>query len=462
MKKFNTVLTIFLLVLLLAISGCQNSTSNVSDNVNQVQTVATLETTSNVSIEPEEPLIFFEKTFASDLNQYESELYDITVSKALEQDLWSSRDIYDSVHMLLVPLWYAFESGNEKYIEEFSNHYKDFLLYIDSNESSFAENSGLYKNHYLYLASEYMLLCEIYGYEEYIPTGLYDFIEDYIIDYYFNYKASWGRAVGIPEMLTKILSGEAIYVKNSTKSYYRAITDNETFPLAIMADLYTIQKISGLYNDHTPTYKEAMDYTCRLCKAEVEWNSAGGWTLQPGVMSDYPDYAYAGVETIDENTLESPVDDIAVDTSHFKRFAPFLNSYMRAQDTDECAGYFDQLIDGMAMQILEFVLVRPDETTPFYRTTNYMDGTNGYFRYGYHEDGVGYGPYQLSKSMLQGWWTFLRNKEISKMYKEIGGQFPLSDEGKLVYLDPVTVRERNDIYASWEILELTCILAAKI
>ena len=462
MRRFSIVISLCVLVFLLIISGCQTTNSDLNENWKHSNTVESIEVRNDVSGEVEELSTFFKKVHASELDKYEAELYSATVSTVLSQNLWYSRDIYDTAHLLMVPLWYAFESGNEKYIEEFSNHYKRFVSYLESNESEFAENSKMQKNHYLYLASEFIMLCELYDYNDYIPEGLYEHIENYVIDYYYNYKAAWGRAIGIPEILDKILSGEEIFVKNITKTFYRAITDLETFPLAIMANLYTIQKNSGLLNEHTQTYKKAMEYTYRIFKTEVVWNSDGGWNLQPGVWAEHPDYAYAGVEKVDENTRKSLVENITWDSSHYQRFAVFLNSFMRAQDTAERARYFSELIEGLSVQFLEFVLVRPEEKIPFYRITNYMDGSNGFYRYGYHEDGVGYGPYQHSKTLLYGWWTFLRNEEISNIYSDIVKQFPLDGYGKKVYYDPVTIRERNKLFTSWEILELLCILSSKI
>jgi hypothetical protein len=91
-----------------------------------------------------------------------------------------------------------------------------------------------------------------------------------------------------------------------------------------------------------------------------------------------------------------------------------------------------------------------------------MNGDNGIFRWEYNEEGSGYLPYQQSKSLLFGFWSFLLNDTIKLVYLDLAEQFPLDNIGKEIYQDPVTIRKQNSIYTSWEMYEILCKLAAKL
>lgn len=49
------------------------------------------------------------------------------VFQVLQEDLFNSRDTYDSCHYLMVPLYYAFEQNNEILINAFELQFERFL-----------------------------------------------------------------------------------------------------------------------------------------------------------------------------------------------------------------------------------------------------------------------------------------------------------------------------------------------
>lgn len=61
------------------------------------------------------------------LTDEEETLYAQTVSQLLTQDLWTSRDMYDASHYLMVPMHYAFSSGNDEKMAEFHQFSRAFL-----------------------------------------------------------------------------------------------------------------------------------------------------------------------------------------------------------------------------------------------------------------------------------------------------------------------------------------------
>lgn len=60
------------------------------------------------------------------LTKEESSLYDTTVGVLLTQDLWTERDTYDAAHYLMIPMHYAFQSGNAQYIHAFGVFFDRF------------------------------------------------------------------------------------------------------------------------------------------------------------------------------------------------------------------------------------------------------------------------------------------------------------------------------------------------
>ena len=108
-----------------------------------------------------------------------------------------------------------------------------------------------------------------------------------------------------------------------------------------------------------------------------------------------------------------------------------------------------------------------DKENLYYRTTNYMDGRNGLYRYNYTtQQDTAYLPYQLSGTITLGWWSFLGG-EMSELYKNIYETFPLDENALKTYVGPNTTRERNK-YVAWPayfengFAELNCLLASKL
>ena len=387
-------------------------------------------------------------------------LYEETISRVLQEPLWIERDIYDTGHSLMVPMHYSFKLKDDVYIKEFSYQFSSFMEYIKDNEDEFNSKNKLSNLHYLYLASWFSLLCSYKDREDLVPVGLNEFIEKYTVNFYNTFPGSWGGFNNIPEELDKILEGQGKI--NNGKSYNRAIVDSEMFTLAIMNNMYAISKITKIKTPNIEKLKEARDYAYKIFKSEVKFNEKGGFVFQPGALREHKDYWYAGYTEIDGEVEKKLVEDIGQDSSHFHRMPLFLQSFLVAQDNKENIEYFKGLVEGLKIQLLEVVLQEPTKEIPYYRLKNYMSGDNGYFRYGYNEKNKGYGPYELSRTFLMGWWAFLNKAEVTQIYEYTKDKFPLDDIGKDVYKDSVTVREQNPAYKSEEIEELWSTLASKL
>ena len=76
-----------------------------------------------------------------------------------------------------------------------------------------------------------------------------------------------------------------------------------------------------------------------------------------------------------------------------------------------------------------------------------MDGWNGVYRWGHttQTSNNGFGPYELSGSLIEGWWGFLEDREINAIFMNISNTFPLADEVISLYIGPNTTRNRHQL-----------------
>lgn len=373
------------------------------------------------------------------LSTEESELYFNTISQVLKDDLWSSRDMYDACHYLMVPMHFAFETRNEEYISEFSNMFerfeKDVILGDDNYE--FNLSGTLNRTHFMYLISEFMLLCEIYEFENLYSDILFDYVSIYMQNLFLTSRGPWSSTneFGIEERITNILEE-----KKYTLEFHNAITDLDTFPLAILCDLKTITNLRG----EEPTYEmvRASELAYEIFSNDdiIVYTDVDGFVIQPGVWSTHPDALYAGNNNITEDIEPKIKEDYVSDTSHFHRIPLFLNSYMLSQDTKDGVQLFITLKEKLANQMINAVI---KEVDGYLLCTTFMDGTNGVYRYSYNTEGIGLEGYALSGTFLLGWWSFLDDDRITEIYRDILENFPLPKNDENPYFDYSTTREQN-------------------
>jgi hypothetical protein len=101
----------------------------------------------------------------------------------------------------------------------------------------------------------------------------------------------------------------------------------------------------------------------------------------------------------------------------------------------------------LAVQWSLRTVVMPDSSFRGVRMTNFMDGENGVYRYGYVTQGPGngFGPYELSGSLNHGWWAFL-GVTAEPVYRAQLASLPFADEVLATYVGPNTTRSRNPAF----------------
>ena len=355
----------------------------------------------------------------------------------LQQPLWLSRDAYDTAHTLMVPLHAAFGKGDLTLIAGF-----DAFFAAYSADAASLPPGRLDRLQFLYFVSRYIslsaqnracspALSQILGQTQALWAQIVT-----------APAWQWGRP-NFPNLLARI--DWKIATPSTAISYHRAIIDEDLYGMAIAADLV---RAAPLCNQAVPV--EATNLLARagtVFRQEIAPTASGGWLLKPGVWQHHPDYAYSGHAAITDNLTPLVRPGIATDVSHSFRLPLMLLSLQCAhRNQPQQAAYYRGLTRALARQMQSAVLREPSPDFAGYRTTNFMDGSNGVYRYQYATQGSsGYGPFELSGSVNYGWWAFL-GQPLANVYAHQATLQPFNDAALATYVGPNTTRVRNPAF----------------
>lgn len=347
-------------------------------------------------------------------------LWDDTVSAYLQQDLWAPSNMYDAGLVLMLPLEYAFQiQPNQAMQDDFHDFYARFLPEFDAS----LDTNDLSRFQFYYVLVRYLAFTQQAGWDQ-EQQLLYDkLLDDFDYIWFEEHLTSrFGGEVNRSEILQQKLNN----IGNSSPKYVRATVDLEFFGFAIAAEIAAIQRMAG--QEVSVTVQHMLDLAVATFRQEVT-ATAAGWLYQPGQWDDYIDTMYAGHDILATDLEPAPVPGIATDSSHSHRMPLWLVSLASGFDAgSEERAYFESLRDGFQSQFMEVVYVAPSDDFPGPRMTNYMDGHNGIYRYRYHDNTdlkLGYDAYNLSGTLLVGYYPFMKNTQLANAYAELS--FPLSD-----------------------------------
>jgi hypothetical protein len=374
---------------------------------------------------------------SDDLHQ----LWSMVVEPTLRKDVTGSEQAETFGTIMMVPLQAAFRLRNPQWEHSFADHFSRMV----ANFSALPDED-LGRLQYLYVASEFMVLAKQSGQRDLIPRTLSGLIYTDIWKLWTKKPAwQWARPPfpgGVRERVLWKLDN-----RRTEKNYYRSINDVDLFIFAIAADLKASITDPGEIKLWTPTLDDILSVAHRTFTQEVVPQPGGGWLFQPGVWSDHPEYQYAGNREIRPGMKPIPVRDMSADSSHSLRYPLWLTSLMRAYPPNsEDYRYYEGLRTGLEKQIFNKVLVKPSDGFPCYRMNNFMDGSNGVYRWNYASvgEGSGFGPYGLSASLLYGWWVFLDTDRIRGVYHDLLASFPWPKQCVEAYLGPTTPKGHPD------------------
>ncbi|UAA39642.1 hypothetical protein KIH87_04600 [Paraneptunicella aestuarii] len=354
------------------------------------------------------------------------QLWPTTVGDYLEQDLWSPINIYDAGVVLMLPLEYAFHIDNNASLQiQFHDFFERYLAEFDTG----LDTNDLSRFQFYYVLARYLAYTQDSGWNS-VQQELYSKL---LADFNFVWLEEDTAQAGNAGTRVEIIQQKLNNIGNASPKYTRATIDLELFGFAIAGELAAMQRKDG------QTLHVAVQEMLQLAYAnfqqEVAYTS-NGWLYQPGQWDDYVDYLYAGNTELSENLEPSPVPGIATDSSHSHRMPLWLLSLAKGfPEGSEEREYFEGLSEGFESQFMSVVYVPSSAEFSGPRMTNFMDGNNGIYRYRFHNNPelkLGYEPYNLSGTLLTGFYPFMYNTQLRQEYADL--TFPLSDTTLQLYL----------------------------
>lgn len=357
----------------------------------------------------------------------------------LSQPLWIQRDAYDASHHLMVPMHAAFARSDAAEIERYANFFRSF----QSAGTSDLVSDRLDRLHFLYFYTRFIALLAMREGCSSRTLNHYEMALSLWRTVILAPAWQWDRA-DFPSLFDRVRW--KLNQKEVAFSYYRAIIDEDLFALAVGADLSALATRCKLASE--PQYEDVRTLARAIYSQELSPTEVGGWIFQKGVWMDHPDYAYAGRTELASDLQPAPVPDISPDSSHSFRQPLFLISFACAEQTASPAReFYTRQLNQLAVQWKSRVVLMPDSSFRGARMTNYMNGENGVYRYGYVTQGKGngFGPYQLSGSLNLGWWSFL-GAMAAPVYQAQLASLPFVEDVLTTYTGPNTSRVRNSAF----------------
>lgn len=216
------------------------------------------------------------------------------------------------------------------------------------------------------------------------------------------------------------------------KSYKAAITAKELLVMMSACDL--ISPAAALKRP-TTTLTEMCGKGKRLLRMGMSVGGPGPWTWQPGKMTDHDDFRFAGNLYVAPDLVEKKVPGISLDSAHFYTKWPLFFRSAKDASTGDDRLYFEDAITGL-VQNLKTVVVSKDTVNCLVRYRNYIDGTNGVYRWNWQGRGVDYGfsAYQLTWTPFVSSTAVLDDAYIAQHYKDIDACYPYSKQEIVDYL----------------------------
>lgn len=360
-------------------------------------------------------------------------------SELLAQPLWIERDAYDASHNLMVPMHAAFSVADPREVDR----YVEFFRTLEATGMESLVPDRFHRLQFLYFYSRFIAL-----------LASREGCSQRALSHHATVRSLWSAIVMAPawqwdrpdfptlfdRVRWKLDQTEVAY------SYYRAITDEDLYGLAIGADLANVASQCAL--EEIQQYTDSLALARVIFSQEITPTAAGGWVLQKGAWTDHPDYAFAGHEQVAPDLQPAPVPGISPDSSHSFRLPLVLISFACAEEPGSAfRELFFRRTGELALQWSLRTVVMPDSSFRGVRMTNFMDGENGVYRYGYVTQGPGngFGAYELSGSLNIGWWAFL-GLAAEPVYGAQLASLPFADEVLASYVGPNTTRIRNPAF----------------
>ncbi|MBP9014448.1 MAG: hypothetical protein KBG22_12650 [Smithella sp.] len=205
-------------------------------------------------------------------------------------------------------------------------------------------------------------------------------------------------------------------------SYCNAVQDIDMWIIAGVVNILTVYKQEERLVPITPEkYRKFLSYIktgVNLLESRVSYTKlknfdgrpVAGALLGAGEWDELNTYEYSGYNgqefpnpiITDKSRYRGKA--VGWDLSHARRFVHVFGTLLKSRDILGLNFPINDLMEKMANQLVYGTFNR-DFKKPLF--TNFMDGTNGWYRVGYAgKSGFGYGPWDMSISVLTGGYGF--------------------------------------------------------
>lgn len=347
----------------------------------------------------------------------------------LHDPLWEQRDAYDAGHRLMIPLHWAVNAKDEDFLLAFVEHFLQFHRQVNQDGWDIGTIREL---QYLSLISRYLAMGAPAAKAD-ERKKLFEFTLERFNDYFRKREAwQWGR-----EAFSGGVEGRVAWKLETNEvglSYYNAVIDQDLYVLGIGADLLAASR----RNDRSClACEDAVELFVTVLEKRLAPDSR--WGFQEGFWSDHPTYSHAGyLSKPGREATAIKVHDIQSDSSHGHRWPLWLAQLDNAINVE-------RYIKRLRAHFVKTV-VSQETGVGVPALHNFMSGHNGYYRWNYetHNEGEGYGPYELSGTFGLGWWALLGGEEISELYRKLLDAYPLN-EAQLDLYTGKSQRERHSL-----------------
>lgn len=354
-------------------------------------------------------------------------LWEATVSSYLAEDLWIPEFDYDASHLLMVPLYYAFQlEGTAEQKQDFHDFFERYAANVDDKDPHLQRRLLFY-----FLTVNYLTWCGC----EADPALLSSITNDSISIWNEQPNTTWGG--GPFDSYKESISWKVAGGPDGTISYGKAMFDAEILLLAVGSRLKVLQGSSA-----APELTEMSDKALEMIENLGQF-SGDAWVFQPGVWWEFEDYQYAGHQELLPELEPSPVEGIATDSSHIARMPLWLDAFIAANNNDVLV----RAKSGFIKQFETAVLEKADQEFTAPRITNYFDGTNGLYRYGYStlSGANAYQAYQLSGALVSNWYAFMGSEELKSEFSQVVDNLPLAQNVVELYSGPSNDIEQHPL-----------------
>ena len=365
------------------------------------------------------------------------ELWDHTVSQYLMSKLWRQPNVYDAPHMLMLPMEFALRGDNDRLARDFH----DFFQRFEAAAPLRFDDNPLRRIQFEYWVSRYLRLSQ--GETGWQRRLLEDRLESLRRHWLEEPAPHWAYSSDFPSARKRLLW--KLDRETTGFRYFRAVIDEEYYVFTTAAELAIALDQRG--RQRPDFVRDLLSQAYRTFREQGAFSDDGRWLMQPGVWSDHKDYRYAGHPRLAPGLEPRVVPGIAMDVSHSHRMPLWLDSLALAAPTPEEGRFFSRVRNGFERQFRQKAWVPATPEFPVPRLTNYLDGHNGIYRYGYATagDNLGYGPYELSGAFVWGWYGVLGGPELTQGRRRLLEQMPLSGSVLATYVGPNTSRDRHPL-----------------